>query len=108
MGNPQITKLAIALKYRAGLDSQPKVVASGKGLIAEHIEKVARDAQIPIHEDGPLAGLLSKVELGQAIPPELYQLVAEVLVLVLKMDQRAKMESQASAHPLQKFKAKAV
>ncbi len=75
--------LAVALKYDNMDMSAPKVVAKGARLIAEKIKKIAKDNDIPIVENRPLAQSLYKmVEIGQAIPESLYKAVAEVLAYV--------------------------
>lgn len=79
-------KLAVALKYRQDQDVSPLVVASGKGLLAEAILKKARDAGIPIHPDSELAGMLGEVEVGDSIPEELYEVVAQIMAMVYRMD----------------------
>ena len=78
-------KQAIALEYDPTQDA-PKVVASGKGLLAERILEKAREANVPIHKDTKLADTLSRLEIGEMIPPELYEVVAEILVFVDAMD----------------------
>lgn len=78
-------KTAVALSYEPS-DDAPKVIASGKGYLAEKIIEKAKEADIPLHQDGKLADTLSKLEIGDAIPPELYEVVAEILVFVDKMD----------------------
>lgn len=78
-------KTAVALSYDPE-DSAPKIIATGKGQIAERITELAKEANIPIHKDGALADTLSRLELGSYIPPELYEIVAEILVFVDKMD----------------------
>ena len=84
-------KQAVALAYDPNEDSAPRVIASGKGELAERIIEQAKDNDIPIHEDSKLADTLSKLEIGDAIPPELYEVVAEILVFVDAMDKiRAK------------------
>lgn len=62
------------------------MIASGKGYLAEKIVETAEREQIPIHQDENLVGSLENVEIGAYIPPELYQVVAEVLVFVDSMD----------------------
>ncbi len=79
------TKTAVALKYDPGSDA-PTVIATGKGELAEKIIEGAKEADVPIYEDDKLANTLSKLEIGDAIPPELYEVVAEVLVFVDSMD----------------------
>lgn len=76
---------AIALSYESGEDA-PKVVASGKGYVAETILQKAEEAKVPIHQDAKVAEALSDVEIGAYIPQELYEVVAEILVFVGDMD----------------------
>lgn len=84
-------KQAIALEYDPSEDA-PKVVASGRGLLAERIIERAKEADVPIHQDSKLADTLSRLEIGEMIPPELYEVVAEILVFVDAMDKiRSKM-----------------
>ncbi len=78
-------KQAIALEYNPSEDA-PKVVASGRGLLAERIIEKAKEADVPIHQDSKLADTLSRLEIGEMIPPELYEVVAEILVFVDAMD----------------------
>ncbi len=79
-------KQAIALAYDPNDDDAPRVIASGKGQLAEKIIDAAKEKDIPIHEDSKLADTLSKLEIGEMIPPELYEVVAEILVFVDAMD----------------------
>ena len=76
-------QLAVALHYDK--TGAPRVVAKGKGTIGAKIIEVAKANDIPIEENEILAGALSKVELGDEIPAELYKAVAEVLVFVLRL-----------------------
>ena len=78
-------KQAIALEYDPKEDA-PKVVASGREILAEKIINKAKEADIPIHQDDKLANTLSRLEIGEMIPPELYEVVAEILVFVDAMD----------------------
>ncbi|MFZ4529519.1 MAG: EscU/YscU/HrcU family type III secretion system export apparatus switch protein [Undibacterium curvum] len=71
-------KNAVALAYQEG-EGAPKVVAKGKGLIAEQIILKAREHGVHVHESKELTSLLMRVELDQDIPPELYRAVAELL-----------------------------
>ncbi len=79
-------KTAVALGYDPNEDGAPKVIASGKGALAEKIIEEAQKNKIPVHEDDKLANTLSKLEIGEMIPPELYEVVAEILVFVDAMD----------------------
>jgi len=87
----ETVKSAIALEYNPS-DEAPKIIATGKGILAEKIVEKAREANVPVHQDSKLAGTLSKLEIGDMIPPELYEAVAEVLVFVDAMEKiRSKM-----------------
>ncbi len=81
---------AIAVKYDIDKNKAPKIIAAGKGVIAESIVKLAEDNNVPLYEDPTLADLLSKLEVESEIPPELYTLVAEVLSFVYQLDKMAK------------------
>ena len=78
-------KQAIALEYGPS-DEAPKVVASGRGYLAERIIERAKENDVPIHRDDKLADTLSRLEIGDMIPPDLYEVVAEILVFVDSMD----------------------
>jgi flagellar biosynthesis protein len=83
-------KKAIAILYEDGKNSAPKVIASGKGTIAEKIIETALEAGIHIQQDANLVELLAKVDVGEEIPVELYQTVAEVLAFVYKVNNKFK------------------
>ncbi|GAA4871458.1 FlhB-like flagellar biosynthesis protein [Paenibacillus vulneris] len=83
-------KKAVALKYAPDQGKAPVLIAKGKGHIAEAILKKAMDNGIPVQEDSSLVEVLSKLDLDQEIPPELYNLVAEILSFIYRSDQRAK------------------
>ena len=78
-------KQAIALEYNPSEDA-PKVIASGQGALAERIIEKAKESNVPLHRDDSLAETLSRLEIGEMIPPELYEVVAEILVFVDTMD----------------------
>lgn len=82
-------KKAVALKYAPDKSKAPTVVAKGKGAVAESILKRAKEAGVAVQEDASLVEVLSKLDLNQEIPPELYQLVAEILSFVYRSDRRA-------------------
>ncbi len=80
------THFAVAIRYDANEGSAPKVLAKGADLIAQKIKDIARENNVEIVENKPLARMLyANVDVGQEVPPELYQSVAEVLALVYKM-----------------------
>lgn len=78
-------KQAVALEYDPD-DAAPRVIASGRGALAERIIEKARESNVPIHQDDKLANTLSRLDIGDMIPPELYGVVAEILVFVDSMD----------------------
>ena len=82
------THLAIALLYKKGMVA-PKILAKGQDLVAEKIKAVARENRIPIVENKPLArALFSAVEIGDFVPHDLYQAVAEVLAYVYRLKKK--------------------
>ncbi len=78
------THIAVALKYDAAEMSAPTVVAKGKGFVAERIRETAENHRIPIVEDRPVARALFKLNLGAAIPQELYRAVAKILAYIYR------------------------
>ena len=69
---------AVALAYRNG-EAAPKVVAKGRGLVAEQIIAVAAEAGVYVHESKELVSLLMDIDLDRQIPPTLYRVIAELL-----------------------------
>ncbi len=83
------THYAVALKYDSGSSAAPIVVAKGQRLIAQRIKDIATEAHVPIVENVQLArALYASVEVGQEIPADLYQAVAEILAYVYKLSHR--------------------
>lgn len=78
-------KTAVALAYTPG-DAAPKILATGKGALADRIIESAKEADVPTYQDDKLADTLSRLQIGDMIPPELYEVVAEILVFVNDMD----------------------
>lgn len=76
---------AVALKYDREKSGAPKVVASGKGEVANNIIKLAQEHDIFIKKDADLVELLSKIEINKEIPPMLYKAVAEVFSFIYKI-----------------------
>ncbi len=80
------THFAVVLRYQQGKMAAPQVVAKGQRLVAQRIKEKAREHSVPLVENKPLARTLFKmVEVGQAVPTELYQAVAEVLAFVYRL-----------------------
>lgn len=82
-------KKAVALKYTPGQNEAPVVVAKGQGEVAEIILQRAKDSGVAVQEDAALVEVLSKLDLDQQIPAELYSLVAEILSYVYQSDRAA-------------------
>lgn len=82
------TRKAVALKYDVSKYQAPKIVAKGLNQLAERIIQVAKDHDVPIHEDANLVEVLTQLELNTQIPPDLYQAVAEILVFIYKLNQK--------------------
>ncbi len=78
-------KQAIAIQYNPD-EVAPKILASGTGIIADKIIEKAKSSDVPLYEDNKLANTLSKLDIGEYIPPELYSIVAEILVFVNNLD----------------------
>jgi flagellar biosynthesis protein len=81
-------RAAIALKYDAATDNAPRVVAKGRGLVAEKIIALAQAQGIPMREDPDLVQMLTQIDLDHEIPPTLYKVVAELLAFVYRLNQR--------------------
>jgi flagellar biosynthesis protein len=89
MGFKTKDKRAVALKYKMYENKAPVVVAKGRGIIAEKILEIAKANNIPVREDADLVALLSKVDLMGEIPPELYQVFAEILTYIYTINKKA-------------------
>lgn len=85
---------AVALKYDTDRDVAPVVVASGCGDIANRIIDIAEKNGIPVYRDDSAASLMCMLEVGNSIPPELYQVVAAIYVSLLNVSGKLKEEIQ--------------
>lgn len=83
-------KKAVAMKYDPLTNQAPVIVAKGQGELAERIIEKAKDSGVAIQEDHSLVEVLSKLNIDQEIPPELFAVVAEILSFVYRADSRAK------------------
>lgn len=79
-------KEAVAITYNSDRNDAPKIVAKGKGKIAENILARAEEFNVPVQEDASLVELLGQLDINQSIPEELYQAVAEVFAYIYKID----------------------
>ena len=80
------TPKAVALRYDKDKDHAPKVIAKGRGEIAEKILEIAKAHNLPLYEDKNLVQILEALELETEIPPELYRAVAEVLSFIYRLN----------------------
>jgi flagellar biosynthesis protein len=87
---PEKQRRAVALRYERGQDAAPRVVAKGRGPVAETIIAHAREHGVPLQEDADLAAALSTLDLETEIPPELYRAVAEVLAFIYRLNGKRK------------------
>ncbi|MCB0729983.1 MAG: flagellar biosynthesis protein FlhB [Ignavibacteriae bacterium] len=85
------THFAVALKYEVGKSFAPKVIAKGQDLLAQKIKQIAKDNNVPLHEDVQLARALYKAcEVGQEIPENLFKAVAQILAYIFKLKEERK------------------
>lgn len=93
--------IAVAIKYDQDSDQAPKVVAKGMRIHAEKIKELAKQYGVPILRNVPLAQALNKLDIGEEIPEDLYEAVAEVLSFVYKIreEQEARERKQRSGRP---------
>ena len=88
-------KQAVALRYDAEKDNAPRVIAKGKGHVAEHILEAAQKASVPVYQNKTLVNMLMALDIDREIPPELYKAIAEVMAYVYKMDKAKGREIEA-------------
>ncbi len=79
-------KHAAALQYSPETDAAPRVVATGKGIVAEKMIEKAKESDIPVYQNTDLAKTLSALGIGDQIPPEVYDVVAEILIFIGSVD----------------------
>ncbi|HJV44108.1 MAG TPA: EscU/YscU/HrcU family type III secretion system export apparatus switch protein [Bacillota bacterium] len=84
--NPPKRKKAVAITYEPNKNAAPVVSAKGVGMVADAILTRAKAHNVPIRENHSLVEILSKLNLNEQIPPELYQVVAEILAFVYRME----------------------
>jgi flagellar biosynthesis protein len=95
MATPDKQRAAAALAYRSG-DGAPRVVAKGRGVVADSIIEKARASGVYVHESRELLALLMQIDLDSHIPPQLYIAVAELLAWLYHLEDAGK---QASPNP---------
>ncbi len=81
-------KRAVAIQYLEEEDGAPRVVARGRGSVADQILRIAKENDVPDYEDGELVRLLETIDLDEEIPPELFYAIAEVLVFIYQLEKK--------------------
>ncbi len=87
--DPNAEQKAVALRYDAERDQAPRIIAKGRGHVAENILAVAQKSTIPVYQNKSLVNMLMALEIDREIPPELYRTIAEVMAYVYRMDKKA-------------------
>ncbi len=86
--NSNTRRQAAALRYQPKRDRAPKLIAKGQGALAEKLIELARLHDIPIRQDRNLLQILSRLDLNEEIPPQVYQVVAEILAFIYRLSNR--------------------
>lgn len=94
-GNRHPRKKAVALRYDRDKDPAPIVVGKGIGPIAEKLIKLAKEHDIPIHEDADLIEILSRLDLNEKIPDSTYLVVAEILAFIYRTNENYSVPSDS-------------
>ena len=89
-----MNKKAVALRYDENKDVAPVIVASGLGYMAERIVEMANENGVPVYEDNSLATVLTQLDLGTAIPEELYQAIVDIYAYFLKYNPEKAREAE--------------
>ena len=87
-GKAKDRQQAVALRYAPKKDHAPKLVAKGRGYLAEKILDLARQYNIPVRQDKNLLQILSRLDLNEEIPAEVYKTVAEILAFIYRLSNR--------------------
>jgi len=88
MGGSILGKRAAAISYNHENDDAPVLAAFGEGYLAERIVSAAKESGVPVVEDPDAAALFSKASIGDEIPPEMYEVVARILVFIADVDRK--------------------
>ena len=82
---------AVALKYKAYEEMAPKVVAKGRGELAKKIIEKAKEFDVPLFQNEELADMLLNIEVGEEVPPKMYEAVIEVFIWLYKLEEKAQL-----------------
>ena len=83
-----LSKKAAAIKYNQDDEGAPILAAFGQGYSAEKIVSIAKESGVPVVEDSNAASMFSKMSIGDEIPPEMYEVVARILIFVSEVDRK--------------------
>lgn len=86
--DPNATPQAVALKYDVEQDKAPRVVAKGRGHVAENILSAAQKNAVPVYQNKTLVNMLMALDIDREIPPDLYRAIAEVMAYVYRIDKK--------------------
>jgi flagellar biosynthesis protein len=86
--NQELKRQTVVLRYKPKKEAAPRLVAKGRGYLAEKIIELARLYDIPIRQDKKLLQILSRLDLEEEIPPEVYKAVAEILAFIYRLSNR--------------------
>ena len=86
-----INTKAVALKYKAYEEMAPKVVAKGRGELAKKIIEKAKEFDVPLFQNEELADMLLNIEVGEEVPPKMYEAVIEVFIWLYKLEEKAQL-----------------
>lgn len=86
--NQDQPRQAVALHYAPKRDNAPRLVAKGRGYLADKILELARLHDVPVRQDKKLLQILSRLDLEEEIPPEVYRAVAEILAFIYRLSSR--------------------
>lgn len=96
--DPDAPQQAVALKYKIEQDRAPKVVAKGRGHVAENILAAAQKNTVPVYQNRSLVNMLMALDIDREIPPELYRTIAEVMAYIYRIDKKEKLKKRPSSH----------
>ena len=83
------SKKAVALQYDIEKDNAPRITASGQGEIAKKIIETAKKHDIPIKKDQDVVEILARLNIGDEVPPELYEVIAEILSFIYNLENKS-------------------
>ncbi len=98
-----MNKKAVALRYDENKDVAPVIVASGLGYMAERIVEMANENGVPVYEDNSLATVLTQLDLGTAVPEELYQAIVDIYAYFLRYNPQKIQEAEEEAREAERW-----